>query len=421
MQLPYPKAIVHVDGDSFFASCEVASRPWLLGKPVVTGSERGIASAMTYEAKARGITRGMRMSEIRRICPEVVILPSDYHTYTLYSRRMYAIVRRYATVVQEYSIDECFADITQPLGRERQPYEKIAEHIKRDLDRELGITFSVGLAPTKVLAKVASKWSKPSGLTFIPFQNISEFLRNVRVGNIWGIGPSSAMFLQKHDIVTAFDFVEKPAGWIRETMAKPYQEIWHELRGIAVMSVREEDKDDYTSMSCTRTFKPLPASQGRMTKPPSRDASYIFSHLSKNIEHVCEKARRHHLRSREIYFFIKTQDFRYCGTKVSLAQPTSTPEEILRAVRPYFDMLFKHTEQYRATGITLRALIPDNEKQFNLFGESQPLEKMRSIHDVIDDLSHTFGHDLMYLGSSLQAEHGITEKRLYIPSLGKAR
>ena len=106
----FPRAILHVDGDSFFASCEIARDPKLRGKPVVTGRERGIVSAMTYDVKARGVKRGMILSEARKLCPDAVILPSDYETYSLFSERMYEIVRRYTPTVEEYSIDECFAD-----------------------------------------------------------------------------------------------------------------------------------------------------------------------------------------------------------------------------------------------------------------------------------------------------------------------
>src|SRR5713101_2789356 len=89
----FPRAILHIDGDAFFASCEQSRRPKLQGRPVVTGKERGIAASMSYEAKARGVTRGMRIAEIRKVCPEAVILPSDYETYSLLSKRFFAIVR----------------------------------------------------------------------------------------------------------------------------------------------------------------------------------------------------------------------------------------------------------------------------------------------------------------------------------------
>jgi DNA polymerase-4/DNA polymerase V len=184
----FSRAIAHIDGDAFFASVEQAVDPRLRGKPLVTGKERGIASSMSYEAKARGVTRGMPLHDIRRLCPDCIIMPSDHETYSLFSVRMFDIVRRYTGAVEEYSIDECFADLTG-LGRPlRMSYRQMVERIRSDLDTELGMTFSVGLAPTKVLAKVASKWKKPSGLTVISGRHTEEYLGALPVEKVWGIG-----------------------------------------------------------------------------------------------------------------------------------------------------------------------------------------------------------------------------------------
>lgn len=168
----FPRAIVHIDGDAFFASCEQARDPKLKGKPVITGKERGIVASMSYEAKALGVTRAMRIFEVKKICPQAVILPSDYETYSLLSRRFFSIVRRYTPDVEEYGIDECFADLTGLRRAQRMNYITMAQKIKEALDTELGFTFSVGLAPNKVVAKIGSKWKKPSGLTAIMARDI---------------------------------------------------------------------------------------------------------------------------------------------------------------------------------------------------------------------------------------------------------
>src|SRR5665213_2550357 len=229
----YPRAIVHVDGDSFFASCEIAKDPRLQGKPVITGKERGIVSAMTYDVKARGVTRGMILSEARRICPDAIILASDYETYSLFSERMYEIVRRYSPMVEEYSIDECFADLTGLRRTLHMNYPQIAAAIKKDLQRELGITFSLGLSATKVLAKLGSKWKKPDGLTCIPLRDASMYLEKTLASDIWGIGPNTAAYLEKFGVRTAFDFAQKSEEWISQMVSKPYLELWRELNGEA--------------------------------------------------------------------------------------------------------------------------------------------------------------------------------------------
>ncbi|MFC1618303.1 DNA polymerase IV, partial [Patescibacteria group bacterium] len=195
--MSYGKAIVHIDGDAFFASCEQSRNPALQGKPVITGKERGIAASLSYEAKACGVERAMRLSEIKKICPDVIMLPSDYETYSLLSKRFYSIVRRYTPEVEEYGIDECFADLTGLRRLHRMPYEQMARKIKEDIDKELGFTFSVGLAPSKVVAKIASKYKKPSGFTAVPGNRIHEFIKDMPIKKVWGIGRQTTAYLNK--------------------------------------------------------------------------------------------------------------------------------------------------------------------------------------------------------------------------------
>ena len=123
----------------------------------------------------------MRLFEVRKICPGAVILPSDYETYSLLSKRFFAIVRRFTPDVEEYGIDECFADLTGLRRALRMNYITMAQTIKAALDSELGFTFSVGLAPTKVVAKLASKWKKPSGLTAIMARDIHLYLKDLPI------------------------------------------------------------------------------------------------------------------------------------------------------------------------------------------------------------------------------------------------
>ena len=135
----WPRAILHLDADAFFASCEQAIHPELKGKPVITGKERGIVAAASYEAKARGVTRGVRLSDVKKICPDAVILPSDYETYSLFSLRMFAIIRRFTPDVEEYSIDEAFADLTGLRRNFHGPYSMIARKMRRPPNRRIRV------------------------------------------------------------------------------------------------------------------------------------------------------------------------------------------------------------------------------------------------------------------------------------------
>lgn len=347
---------------------------------------------MTYEAKARGVVRGMRIHEIKRICPDVIILPSDYETYSLFSRRMYEIVRRYTPVVEEYSIDECFADITEVPKVIPLSYENIALKIKKELYAELGITFTVGLAPTKVLAKVASKWKKPDGLTIIPGSTIHRFLEELPVGKIWGIGPATEHYLVARRITTALHFAETSDTWIRTHLSKPFREIRAELRGVMVLPVARGAPPLQQSIMKTQTFT-----------PPSRDPETIFARLSKNIENACIRARRHALASTRIGIFLKTQDFHYAGFELKLPRKTNVPEEILAVIRPRFRALLKSNTLYRATGIVLSDLTLANPEQMGLFPENARSERLRDLYGTIDQLADRFGKHTIFLGATERA------------------
>jgi len=427
----FPRAILHIDGDAFFAACEVAKNPRLRGKPVITGKERGIVSAATYEAKALGIKRGMTLTEVKKICPEAIILPSDYETYSLFSERMYAIVRRYTPDVEEYSIDECFADLTGLRSSFRLSYPQIAEKIKQQLDQELGMTFSIGVSATKTLAKIGSKWKKPSGLTIISLQDAPRYLQALSVDALWGIGAQTSALLQKYGVRTAHDFAQKSEEWVKTHVSKPYFETWQEVNGVVANELNLTGRETYQSISKTKTFT-----------PPSTDMSFVFAQLSKNVENACGKARRWKLVTPLIYFFLKTQDFHYCGYEVKLPFPTNNPVDILREVRKYFALAYTKEVLYRATGITLVNLVDEGATQLDLFDSVKKSEGLKRVFESTDKLAERYGKHVVYLGSSFKAmthaahlgERGDTaertkmlfrgetlRRRLAIPMLGEVK
>jgi DNA polymerase IV len=388
----FPRAILHIDGDAFFASCEQSRNPDLQGKPVITGKERGIVASMSYEAKARGVTRGMRLFEVKRLCPDAVILPSDYETYSLLSARLVAIVRRYTPEVEEYSIDECFCDLTGLRRPLRMSYRRMAERIKHELDTELGFTFSVGLAPNKVIAKIASKWQKPSGLTEIPGHRIHLFLKDLPVGKVWGIGPQTAALLEKHGMRTALQFARKSEVWVKKLLTKPFYEIWQELNGRCVLPLLTEEKTSYQSIQKWKTFT-----------PPSNDREFVLAQLSKNIENACIKARKYQLAARSAFVSLKTQQFLVRGIEVKFSRATAFPHDILHAIQPAFAQLFQPGEEYRATGIVLLRLEEDTMRQLELFEDTLKIEKFSRVYQAMDRLREQYGKHTVFLGSSYLA------------------
>lgn len=323
---------------------------------------------MSYEAKARGVTRAMRLFEVKKICPDAIMLPSDYETYSLLSKRFFTIVRRYTPDVEEYGIDECFADLTGLRRALRMNYIAIARRIKQDLDTELGFTFSVGLAPNKVIAKIASKWKKPSGLTAIMARDIHIYIKELPVEKVWCIGPQTTAYLQKQGIKTALDFARRGEEWVKSHLTKPHYEIWQELNGRSVIPLETKEKTTYATIQKVKTFTPA-----------TSDKAFVFAQLSKNIENATMKARRYHLAAKSVAIFIKTQDVRSAGIEICFSRPTALPNEIIRAITPAFDKLFSPKLAYRQTGVVLLDLEDDSTVQLDLFRSALAVEKMRRL------------------------------------------
>ena len=394
----WPRAILHLDADAFFASCEQAIHPELRGKPVITGKERGIVAAASYEAKARGIKRGMRLFEVKQVCPDAVILPSDYETYSLFSLRMFEILRRFSPDVEEYSIDEAFVDLTGLRRSYHGPYEMIAKKMQESVEAELGLTVSVGLSISKVLAKIGSKHNKPHGLTIIPGRDIHLYLKDLPLEKVWGIGLNTAAFLNKFGITTALEFARKDEGFIKQYLSKPYHEVWHELNGRSVYPVTTESKSSYQSISKAKTFT-----------PPSNDRTFIFAQLSKNLENACIKARRHKLAAARLILFLRTQEFRNTGIEMKVSRPSAYPAHLFGLLRDGLDRVYQADSFYRQTGVVLAGLVPETKIQYTLFDDPARIEKMARIYTTVDALSEKFGkytvHHASSLPTKIQSQH----------------
>ena len=365
---------------------------------MITGKERGIVSAASYEAKARGVQRGVRLSDVKKICPDAVILPSDYETYSLFSVRMFEILRRFSPDVEEYSIDEAFVDLTGLRRSFHGPYELIAEKMRATIETELGITVSVGVSLSKVLAKVGSKHKKPNGLTMIPGREIHRYLEKLPVEKVWGIGPNTAAFLKKFGITTALEFARKDERFLDQRLSKPYHEIWHELNGRSVYPVVAESKNTYQSISKAKTFT-----------PPSQDETFVFAQLSKNLENACIKARRYKLVAARLIVFLRKQDFTSSGVELKLSRPTAYPAELFEPLRRGFEQVYRSRTPYRQTGVVLAGLAPEAGIQYTLFDDTAKIEKIARIYECVDELSRKFGkHAIQHAASlptRLQAQH----------------
>lgn len=421
----FPRAIAHVDGDAFFTSVEQAIHPELKGRPVVTGKERGIIACASYEAKRIGIKRGLALWEAQKQCPDLVVLPSDYETYSLYSKRMFEIMRRYTPIVEEHSIDEGFADLSGLRRVFHGSYQDIARNMQADIEAELDIGVSIGLSLSKGLVKLASAFRKPHGFTPVAGNHIHLFLPRIPVEKVWGFGPNTVHLMHKHGIRTAWDYVQRPRAWADRLLGKVGRDIWDELRGESVFPVDPEEKTSYATISKCKTFT-----------APSSDMEYIYAKLIRNVENAFTKLRRYKLCARTVVVALREEQFVQDAVEVRLSRPASATHEVLPLIREMFNELVRPGVAYRTTLVVLGKLQEDRGVQYELFEDPVRIDAMIRAAYVMDEVNEQFGKHKVQLGPALDLSrepatprgegtwrentllHGETDrKRLAIPRL----
>lgn len=399
-QCSFPTAILHLDGDAFFTSIEQALHPAWRGKPMVTGKERGIIACASYEAKALGIKRGIALHDAVRMCPALLVLPSDYETYSLFSKRMFNIVRRFTPMVEESSIDEGFADLTGLRRVHRASYEEIARRIKATVQAELDLTVSVGLSLTKGLAKLASKFRKPDGFTAVAGHHLRLFLERIPLDEVWGFGPNTTSLLEKQGLKTAYDYATRPEKWAERLLGKIGREIWHELRGDAMYPVTTAEKETFLTISKCKTFT-----------APSGDRDFVRAKLLRNVESACIKLRRYHLRARRLSVALRRRDFTQAAVEARLNRATSAPQEMAPLIRHLFDRLYEEGTEYRTTLIVMGELEDDRVEQYELFEDRVRIENLSRASRAIDEVNARYGKHAIALGTSLDLDrHRRTER-----------
>src|SRR6188472_3317885 len=211
------RRILHIDMDAFYASVEQRDRPDLKGKPVAVGgspASRGVVAAASYEARAFGVRSAIPMSRAVRLCPDLVIVPTDFGKYRATSQDVFGIFRSVTPLVEPLSLDEAYLDVTENNWGETLGVE-VARRIKRAIRDQTGLTASAGVAPNKFLAKIASGWRKPDGLTVIAPERVERFLQNLPVDALWGVGPVTAARLSSHGIEKLVDVRAIPEDDLR--------------------------------------------------------------------------------------------------------------------------------------------------------------------------------------------------------------
>jgi DNA polymerase-4 len=214
------RRIIHVDMDAFYASVEQRDHPALRGKPLVVGGQpdqRGVVAAASYAARAFGVRSAMSMARAVRLCPTLVIVPPDFQRYRAASQAVFSIFREVTPLVEPLSLDEAYLDVTENAWGERLA-TPVARRLKERIRADTGLTASAGVAPNKFLAKIASGWQKPDGLTVISPERVEPFLRQLPVDALWGVGPVTSRKLRSRGIARLTDVRTIDPQLLRETV-----------------------------------------------------------------------------------------------------------------------------------------------------------------------------------------------------------
>ena len=312
------RTILHVDLDAFFAAVEQRDRPELRGKPVVVGGggpgDRGVVSAASYEARRFGIRSAMPLRTAAALCPNAIFLPVDGRKYQGVSREVMAILRRYTPLLEPISIDEAFLDVT---GTEALfgPGDAVARRIKDDVVRELGLTVSVGVATTKLVAKIASDLQKPDGLVVVPPGEEAAFLAPLAISRLWGVGEATATALREYEVRTLGDLAALPVDLLVRRFGKHGATLHDRALGIDDDPVAEAGQAK--SISHEHTFD-----------IDTNDRETIERTLLAMAEGVAGRLRSAGLKASTVQVKICDSTFRTMTRQRTLPEPTDLTEPI---------------------------------------------------------------------------------------------
>jgi DNA polymerase-4 len=337
--------ILHVDMDAFYCSVEVRRRPELRGRPVIVGGAgpRGVVSSASYEARVYGVRSAMPGSRARRLCPDAIFLSPDFTEYSAASRAVMRIFREVTPLVEPLSMDEAFLDVSGAVRLLGRPAE-IAALIRRRVRAEQSLPCSVGVAPTKFVAKLASTRAKPDGLVVVPAGRVLDYLHPLPVESLWGVGERSAELLHRLGLTTVRDLAHAPVGMIRSALGEAAAAHLHELAwGRDPRAVVPEQVEK--SIGAETTFD-----------VDVDDPALIRRTLLALAGKAAGRLRQAGQVGRTVSIKVRLADFRTLNRSRTLSGPTDVTKEIFETAWSLYEAL-RPGERIRLVGVRIEGLV----------------------------------------------------------------
>jgi DNA polymerase V len=385
-----------VDCNNFYASCERLFNPGLEGKPVVVLSNNdGCAVARSQEAKDLGVKMGQPAFQLRELIQNnnITVFSSNYTLYGDMSNRVMDGLREFTPNLEVYSIDEAFLDLS------RMPYdlEEYGSRIRRTIKKNTGIPVSVGIAPTKTLAKLANHIAKKhpqhkaKGFFILDASNREKVLQKFPIAEIWGIGRKHAERIYKQGVNTAFDFTQLPKQWVKEHMSVVGLRLHRELLGqkcLALELVQPAKKGICTS----RSFSKIVTTLGELQEAVSTHAS-----------RCAEKLRRQQSCANQLTVFINTSRFNEAlklysnSITLTLPEASNSTMKLVQYALQALRIIYRSGYEYKKAGVFVSGIVPDHQVQQNLF---EPAVNDNLLMKTMDKLNARFGNGTVQIASA---------------------
>ncbi len=384
----WSKAIIHLDMDAFYAAVEVLDNPALRGKPVIVGGseKRGVVSSASYEARKFGVHSAQPVATAMRLCPKGIFVPVKMSRYKEVSEQVFEIFNHYTPLVEPLSIDEAFLDVTGCVKLFGFP-EEIAEMIKRQVVKEIGITVSAGVAPSKFVAKIASDLQKPDGLTVVREDQLKDFLEPLPIDKLWGVGKTTQKALAMLGIRTIGDLSRFPADVLERNFGKHGTHLHLLSHGIDDREV--EVIREVKSIGHEETFL-----------HDLMDIEVVRKELLSLATRVSRRLRSEEVVGKTVTLKVKYNDFVQVTRSETLPEATEDGGEIFRRCCGLLEKTEVGKRPVRLLGISVSQLCaPGEEKQLSLFQARFTAPKRKKLNLALDEISEKYGKDRILPGT----------------------
>jgi DNA polymerase-4 len=368
--------VLHVDLDAFYASVEVQKDPSLAGRPVVVGGagSRGVVMSASYEARAFGIRNAMPAVRARRLCPDTVFLPPDFESYRAHSNRFREVLLSVTPVVEPIALDEAFLDVAGAVLLFGPP-EEIAERIRQQVRSEVGVTCSVGVAPNKLLAKLASRQAKPDGLVVVRDDEVAAFLEPLPARALWGVGEKTVETLGRLGVKTVGDLARTPPAVLARLIGDQHARDLHDLSG-GIDGRPVVPYESPKSVSHEETFDvDLDAEEDLLRE------ALALSHR------VASRLRKDGYRARTVVLKVRLANFTTLTRSRTLPAPTDVGADLYEVASELYRGLPGARRRVRLLGVAATGLLPAGAEQLALLRG----ERWRDVERAVDRIERRFG------------------------------